>query len=76
MILLKSKISSIQTNFIVYAIIKFELIMSIREFRLSDLNKSHLIIIKFIDFDHFNNEDVDENSIQSISETRKIFVIS
>ena len=49
--------------------------ISIREFRLNDLNKNYLIIAKFIDFDHFNNEDVDKNSIQSISETYKIFVI-
>ena len=49
--------------------------ISIREFRLSDLNESHLIIIKLIDFDQFNNENVDEDSIQSINEIRKIFII-
>ena len=42
---------------------------------INDLNENHLIIIKLIDFDYRNNEDVDENSIQLINETRKIFVI-
>ena len=37
--------------------------MSIREFRLSDLSENHLIIIKLINFDYLNNEDVSENSI-------------
>ena len=62
-IFLKLKISIIQLNFIVFAIIKFEFTMSIREFRLSDLYESHLIITKFVDFGYFDNENVDEDSI-------------
>ena len=56
-------------------IIKFKLTISICEFCLNDLNKNHLIIIKFIDFEHFNNKDVNDNSIYSSREIRKIFVI-
>ena len=37
--------------------------MSIREFRLSDLNENYLIITKLIDFNHFNNEDINKDSI-------------
>ena len=37
--------------------------MSIREFRLNDLNENHLIIIKLINFDYLNNEDVNEDLI-------------
>ena len=62
-IFLKLKISNIQSNLIVYVIIKFKLIILIREFRLNDLSENHLIIIKFINFDNFNNEDVNKNSI-------------
>ena len=62
-IFLKLKISNIQLDFIAYIIIRFKLIISIREFRLSDLSENHLIIIKFINFGHFNNEDVSEGSI-------------
>ena len=50
--------------------------ISIREFRLSDLCESYLIMIKFVDFNYFNNEDVGGDSIQSINKVRKIFVIS
>ena len=60
---LKSETSNISSNLIVHVIIKFKLTISICEFRLNDLNENHLIIIKFINFDHFNNEDVNENSI-------------
>ena len=56
-------------------IIKFELTISICEFDLSDLSENHLIITKFIDFEHFNNKDVNDNSIYSFRETHKIFVI-
>ena len=62
-ILLKSKISNIQLNFIAYLIMKFDLTILIREFRLNDLNENHLIIIKLVNFNHFNNENVNENSI-------------
>ena len=61
--LLKSKISNVQSNFIVYAIIKFELTISICEFDLNDLNENHLIITKLIDFKYFNNKNVNDNSI-------------
>ena len=61
--LLKLEISNIQSNLIVHVIIKFKLTISIREFRLNDLSENHLIIIKLIDFDYFNNEDVNEDSI-------------
>ena len=37
--------------------------MSICEFRLSDLNENHLIIIKLINFEHFDNKDVSDCSI-------------
>ena len=63
MIFLKLKISSIQLNFIVHVIIKFKLTISIREFRLNDLSENHLIIIKLINFDYFNNEGVSGDSI-------------
>ena len=62
-IFLKSKVLSIQSNFIAHAIIKFELIISICEFDLNDLNENHLIMIKLIDFEYFNNKDVNDNSI-------------
>ena len=62
-IFLKLKISSVQLNFIVHVIIKFELIISICEFDLSDLSENHLIIIKFINFEHFNNKNVNDDSI-------------
>ena len=62
-ILLKLKISNVQSNFIAHAIIKFELIMFICEFDLNDLSENHLIIIKLIDFEHFNNKDVNDDSI-------------
>ena len=61
--LLKLKISNIQSNFIAHVIIKFELIISIYKFDLNDLSENHLIIIKFIDFEHFNNKDVNDDSI-------------
>ena len=61
--LLKSEISNIQLNLIVHVIIKFELMMSIYEFGLNDLSENHLIIIKFIDFEHFNNKNVNNDSI-------------
>ena len=38
--------------------------ISIREFRLNDLSKNHLIVIKLIDFEYFNNESVDKDSIE------------
>ena len=75
MIFLKSKISSVQLNFIVHGIIKFKLTILICEFYLNDLNENHLIIIKFIDFKHFNNKNVNDNSIYSFREIYKIFVI-
>ena len=56
-------------------IIKFKLIISIYKFYLNDLNKNHLIIIKFIDFEYFNNKNVNDNSIYSFREIYKIFVI-
>ena len=62
-ILLKLKISNVQSNLIAYAIIKFELTISICEFDLNNLNENHLIIIKLIDFEHFNNKDVNDDSI-------------
>ena len=37
--------------------------MSICEFDLNDLSENHLIIIKLIDFEHFNNKNVNDNSI-------------
>ena len=61
--LLKSKVSNIQSNLIIHAIIKFELTISIREFDLNDLNENHLIITKLIDFEYFNNENVNDDSI-------------
>ena len=60
---LKSEILDIQLNFIAHAIIKFELTISICEFNLNSLNENHLIMIKFIDFEHFNNKDVNDDSI-------------
>ena len=60
---LKLKISNIQSDLIAYAIIKFELIISICEFDLNDLNENHLIITKFIDFEHFNDKNVNDDSI-------------
>ena len=62
-ILLKLEVFNVQLNFIVHAIIRFELIMSIYEFDLNDLSENYLIIIKLIDFEHFNNKDVSDNSI-------------
>ena len=44
-------------------IIKLELTISIYKFDLNDLSENHLIIIKFIDFKHFNNKDVNDDSI-------------
>ena len=61
-IFLKSKISNVQSNLIVHVIIKFKLIMSICEFCLNDLSENHLIIIKFVNFDYLNNEDVNRDS--------------
>ena len=49
--------------------------MSICEFYLNDLNENHLIITKLIDFEHFNNKDVSDDSIYSSRETYKIFII-
>ena len=62
-ILLKLKISSVQLNFIVHVIIKFKLMISICEFDLNDLSENYLIIIKLIDFEYFNNKDVNDDSI-------------
>ena len=62
-ILLKSEILNVQLNFIIHAIIKFELMISICEFDLNDLSENHLIIIKLIDFEHFNNKNVNDDSI-------------
>ena len=56
-------------------IIKFKLTILIYEFYLNDLNENHLIIIKLIDFEHFNNKNVNDDSIYSSRGTRKIFVI-
>ena len=63
MIFLKLEISSVQLNLIAYVIIKFELIILICEFDLNDSSENHLIIINFIDFEHFNNKNVNNNSI-------------
>ena len=60
---LKLKISNVQLDFIAHVIIKFKLIISIYKFDLSDLSENHLIVIKFIDFEHFNNKNVSDNSI-------------
>ena len=56
-------------------IIKFRLTISIREFRLNDLSENHLIIIKFINFDLFNNKDVNEDSIWTSRGAYRIFII-
>ena len=74
-IFLKSEISSVQSDFIVHVIIKFKLMMSICEFYLNDLNENHLIMIKLINFEHFNDKDVNNDSVYSFREIRKVFVI-
>ena len=61
--LLKLKVSNIQLNFIAHVIIKLQLTMLICEFDLNDLSENHLIIIKLIDFKHFNNKNVNDDSI-------------
>ena len=63
MIFLKLKISSVQSDLIAHAIIKFKLMISICEFRLNDLNEDHLIIIKFINFEYFDNKSVSGCSV-------------